>query len=87
MFYRLSYLIPVAAAFTLPALIFAAEPEPPAWIGLQDVHLDVTLRTAAERERIAAVLAPPEDFSAPLVFAENSAGAATVRTQIGRAHV
>ena len=82
MFYRLSYLIPVAAAFTLPALIFAAEPEPPAWIGLQDVHLDVILRTDAERERIAAVLAPPEDFSAPFGFEENSAGAATVRPRM-----
>ncbi|MEL6584914.1 MAG: di-heme oxidoredictase family protein [Pseudomonadota bacterium] len=46
---------------------------------LSDVHLNVIPRTDAERERIAAVLAPPTDFTQPQRFEENSAGAATVR--------
>ena len=46
---------------------------------LSDVHLNVIPRTDAERARIAAVLAPPTDFTRAQPFEENSAGAATVR--------
>ncbi|MEM9349284.1 MAG: di-heme oxidoredictase family protein [Pseudomonadota bacterium] len=45
---------------------------------LADVHLDVVPRTDAERERIAAAIAWPEDFSVPNRFEHRSAGAATV---------
>jgi CxxC motif-containing protein (DUF1111 family) len=46
---------------------------------LDDRHLPVIARTAEEAARIAAVLAPPADFTAPQPFEEMSAGAATVR--------
>ncbi|MEM7614837.1 MAG: thiol oxidoreductase, partial [Pseudomonadota bacterium] len=52
--------------------------EPPAW-DLGDPHLNVVPRTAEEAARIAAVKAPPTDFSAPVRFEERPAGAATVR--------
>jgi CxxC motif-containing protein (DUF1111 family) len=72
----------LAAAFALPLLALAGEAgAPPPWDGLADVHLDVVPRTAAERERIAAVTAPPTDFSAPWPFEENAGGAQTVRAR------
>ncbi|GAB5445730.1 MAG: di-heme oxidoredictase family protein [Gymnodinialimonas sp.] len=79
---RFLYLVPVVTAFTIPAIIFAQEPQQPAWAGLQDLHLDVIPRTAEERERIAAVTALPADLSAPFAFEENSGGAATVRPRL-----
>ncbi|GGB09891.1 di-heme oxidoreductase family protein [Allosediminivita pacifica] len=48
---------------------------------LKDLHLDVIPRTASERERIAPVTRPTEDFSAPEKFETNPAGAATVRAR------
>lgn len=42
---RFLYLVPVATAFALPAIIFAQEPHQPAWVDLQDLHLDVIPRT------------------------------------------
>jgi CxxC motif-containing protein (DUF1111 family) len=47
--------------------------------GLDDRHLPVVPRTDADRARIAAVLAPPSDFTKAEPFEANAAGAATVR--------
>lgn len=44
-----------------------------------DLHLDHLPRTEAEAARIARVVAPTTDFSAPEAFETNPAGAATVR--------
>lgn len=66
----------LVVALLLPALVLAQH-DP--WAGLEDVHLDTIPRTEAERDRIAAVTAPPTDFSRPWPFEENSAGAQTVR--------
>ncbi|MBF9042392.1 c-type cytochrome [Rhodobacterales bacterium HKCCE4037] len=79
---RLLFALPVSLAFCLPAIILADQPEPPAWAGLEDLHLAVVPRTAEERERIAVVTALPTDFSAPFAFEENSGGAATVRPRL-----
>ena len=46
---------------------------------LDDRHLPVIPRTAEDQAKIAAVLAPPTDFSRPETFEANSGGAATVR--------
>ena len=46
-----------------------------------DPHLTVIPRTAEEAARIAAVLAPVTDFSAPEPFEARPAGAATVRAR------
>lgn len=51
------------------------------WAELEDVHLDVIPRTEEERARIAAVTAPPSDFSEPWPFEENPGGAQTVRAR------
>ncbi|WP_425100805.1 di-heme oxidoredictase family protein [Tropicibacter sp. S64] len=64
-------------ALTLSVLIAtttaaAASPD------LSDRHLDLVPRTAEEADRIAAVIPPTDDFSAPEAFEANSAGAATV---------
>ena len=48
---------------------------------LADVHLDVVPRTAEETARIAAVIAPTTDFTAPEAFEALPAGAATVRAR------
>lgn len=48
---------------------------------LDDRHLPVVPRTAEEAARIAAILAPPTDFSVAEPFEANSAGAATVRAR------
>lgn len=54
----------------------------PAWgQPLDDPHLSVIPRTQAERERIAAILAPPADFTQPEPFEANPGGAATVRAR------
>lgn len=45
---------------------------------LDDRHLAVIPRTAAETARIDAVLAPPADFTKPEAFEDKPAGAATV---------
>ncbi|GHG23983.1 thiol oxidoreductase [Paracoccus aerius] len=42
-------------------------------------HLPITPRTRAEAARIAAVLAPPADFTRPEPFEDKPAGAATAR--------
>ncbi|MFM7442653.1 MAG: thiol oxidoreductase, partial [Tabrizicola sp.] len=46
---------------------------------LDDRHLPVLPRTAEDAAKIAAVLAPPTDFSKPESFEAKPAGAATVR--------
>ena len=46
---------------------------------LDDRHLPVIPRTSTEAAKVAAVLAPATDFSAPENFEAKSAGAATVR--------
>lgn len=46
---------------------------------LEDRHLPVIPRTPEESAKIAAVLAPPTDFSKPEPFEAKPAGAATVR--------
>ncbi|NGQ90395.1 c-type cytochrome [Rhodobacter sp. HX-7-19] len=48
---------------------------------LDDPHLSTLPRTAAETARIAAILAPPTDFTTPEPFEALSAGAATVRAR------
>jgi len=73
-------LLPVAAAFALPAFLLAQE-ERSAWSALEDVHLDIIPRTDAERARIAAVTAMPTDFAGPWAFEENPGGAQTVRAR------
>lgn len=46
-----------------------------------DPHLNVVPRTDAETARIANVLAPPQDFTAPQRFEDLPGGAATVRVK------
>nr|WP_319390817.1 di-heme oxidoredictase family protein [uncultured Cohaesibacter sp.] len=54
----------------------------PAMAGpLDEPHLRILPRTAAEVDRIATVTAPPKDFTAPQQFEALSAGAATVRVR------
>lgn len=48
---------------------------------LDDPHLDVIPRTKSERARIAAVVAPTSDFSAPEKFEALPAGASSVRAR------
>lgn len=74
-------LLPVMAAFAIPAFVLAQQAAEPPWAGLEDVHLDVMPRTDEERERIAAVTAWPEDFSSAWAFEENGGGAQTVRAR------
>ena len=50
-------------------------------LALDDPHLNLIPRTAAEAARIAAVTAPTTDFSTAQKFEEKSAGAATVRAR------
>jgi CxxC motif-containing protein (DUF1111 family) len=52
---------------------------------LQDVHLNTLPRTTEEAARIAAVTAPPRDFTAPQQFEALSAGKATVHTHSDQA--
>lgn len=48
----------------------------------EDPHLPVVPRTAAEAARVAAVTAPPADFSTPQPFEENAGGAGTTRRSL-----
>ncbi|GAB4258585.1 MAG: di-heme oxidoredictase family protein [Pararhodobacter sp.] len=69
---------------TLTALVLLAAAPTLAqtpWAELGDPHLAVIPRTADEAARIAAVTAPPTDFSGPWRFEENPAGAQTVRAR------
>lgn len=61
----------------LIALLFLASPALAQ--SLDDRHLAVIPRTDAEEAKIAAVLAPPTDFTKPEPFEAKPAGAATVR--------
>ncbi|QFT80470.1 Cytochrome c [Roseovarius sp. THAF27] len=81
MTFKPSLLLAFAAASVLPAVPLAQETAASAWANLQDIHLDVISRTEDERRRVAAVTAPPKDFSAPWTFEENSGGAQTVRAR------
>lgn len=74
-------LLALVTAVALPAHLDAQEKPADAWDGLRDVHLDIIPRTEEERARVADVTAPPEDFSGPWAFEENSAGAQTVRAR------
>ncbi len=48
---------------------------------LDEPHLNIVPRTAAEQTRIDAVTTPTTDFTAPSAFEENPGGAATVRAR------
>ena len=48
---------------------------------LDDRHLPVIPRTPEDAAKVAAVLAPPADFTKPEAFEANPAGAATVRAR------
>lgn len=74
-------LLPVAAAFALPAFLMATTEPPPPWAGVEDVHLDVVPRSEAERVRITEITAWPEDFTSPWPFEQNQGGAQTVRAR------
>ncbi len=52
---------------------------PVAVVALDDPHLSVIPRTKAETARVAAITAPPVDFSKPEPFETKSGGAASVR--------
>ena len=69
---KISSLVP---AFLLGLVANTAMAQP----DLADLHLPVIPRTAAESDRIMAVIAPASDFSKPERFESNPAGAATVR--------
>ena len=62
------------AGLVLVTLAASAQAEP-----LDDRHLNTLPRTDAEAARIAAVLAPPQDFTQPETFEDKPGGAATVR--------
>ncbi len=64
----------VLLALACGVALSAARAEP-----LDEPHLNIVPRTGAEAARIAAVTAPPKDFSKPAKFEHLSAGAATVR--------
>ncbi|HET7408834.1 MAG TPA: di-heme oxidoredictase family protein, partial [Paracoccaceae bacterium] len=51
---------------------------------LEDVHLDIVPRTAAEAERIARVTAPTQDFGKAEPFELNAGGAATATRRVNR---
>ncbi len=61
------------------ALVFCLIAAPVLAQSLDDRHLPVIPRTPADEAKIAAVLAPPTDFSKPEPFEAKPAGAATVR--------
>ncbi|MDO6668466.1 di-heme oxidoredictase family protein [Paracoccus sp. 1_MG-2023] len=63
----------------LPLLMMTAAPVLAEGPALADLHLDATPRTQAEAARIADVVAPTRDFTAPEPFEGNPGGAATVR--------
>jgi CxxC motif-containing protein (DUF1111 family) len=61
------------------AILLALTAAPALAQSLDDRHLPVIPRTPADTAKIAAVLAPPSDFSKPEPFEAKPAGAATVR--------
>jgi CxxC motif-containing protein (DUF1111 family) len=61
------------------AILLALTAAPALAQSLDDRHLPVIPRTPADTVKIAAVLAPPTDFSKPEPFEAKPAGAATVR--------
>jgi CxxC motif-containing protein (DUF1111 family) len=65
----------------LRPLLFLCLASPAFAQDLDDRHLPVVPRTEAEAARVAAILAPPTDFTKPEPFEENSGGAATVRAR------
>lgn len=73
---RFVLILPLLAA-TAPATLFG----PALAQSLDDRHLSVIPRTAQEAAKVAAILAPPLDFSAPEPFEAKPAGAATVRAR------
>ncbi len=64
-----------------PLVVAALVATPSLATELRDNHLNTLPRTDAERDRIAAVTAPPSDFSTPQAFETLSGGAATVRVR------
>ncbi len=70
---------PATEATMRLALLLCLAAAPALAEGLDDRHLAVIPRTAADDARIAAVLAPPADYSRPEPFEARPAGAATVR--------
>jgi CxxC motif-containing protein (DUF1111 family) len=73
----------LGSAILLTMLTASAAPgsAPAPWAGLEDAHLDIVARTAAERARVAAVTVWPEDFAAPWQYEENAGGAQTSRAR------
>ncbi|MEM9757162.1 MAG: di-heme oxidoredictase family protein, partial [Pseudomonadota bacterium] len=69
----------VLAILAAPLPLIADQSVSPAWSGLTDLHLQIVPRTDDEVVRIAAVTAPPTDFTEAWPFEANSAGASTVR--------
>lgn len=71
----------VAACFGT-MLLSQADAQSDRFAGIaDDPHLNVVPRTDAETARIANVLAPPQDFTAPQRFEDLPGGAATVRVK------
>ncbi len=70
-----------SSVIALAAVLGAAALAQEATLRLDDPHLNVIPRTAAEAARIAAVTTPTTDFTAAQKFEEKSAGAATVRAR------
>ncbi|MCX7566361.1 c-type cytochrome [Sulfitobacter sp. F26169L] len=66
-------------AAVVGTVAFADSPAQNSVQGLDEPHLDIIPRTAAEAKRIAAVTALTNDFTKPQKFEERPAGAATVR--------
>ena len=67
-------------AFRLAALLLAAAlPGASMAADLADPHLGIVPRTQAERDRIAAVIRPTQDFSQPEKYETKQGGAASVR--------
>ncbi|MES2665524.1 MAG: di-heme oxidoredictase family protein [Pseudomonadota bacterium] len=64
-----------------PLLLAAVLAGPSFAQGLDDRHLSVIPRSAADMAKIAKVLAPPTDFTRPEAFEAKSGGAATVRAR------
>jgi CxxC motif-containing protein (DUF1111 family) len=65
----------------VPALVLSLLGAPVLAQTLDDVHLPVIPRTAEDAAKVAAILAPPNDFQAPEAYEAKSAGAATVRAR------
>ncbi len=48
---------------------------------IEDLHLNVIARTQSDRAKIAAILAPPQNFDAAERYEENAGGGASVRAR------